>query len=365
MINRTTKIFIGIIILVILIGAVSIFNPEKNTPVGALIKEATKLEVAVIIPLTGPASPTGEDFLNGLLLAEEKFNPDVILHVEDSQSNAKDGISAAKKLLDTKDIDVIVSLQSAVVIPLLSIADQYDKPLVATAVAQDEFAQTSKNAFRLFPPARQYAAMASEFANERGFENISTLTIHDEYGESIREHFKENFEGNIPYEEKFEVAERDFRTILIKISDSEAVYSVGYNLHYVSLFRQREELGKNITFISNQNMVSSLVISEVGNLLTNAYATIPPSTLLTYEANEFAEEFAEKYGRNPDWGAPFGYDILLVLDAVQKSGKNPIDALHEIEVNGLNGLISFDEYGEVNIPLVIVQAENGVIEKVE
>jgi len=354
------SIIIWIIIIIVIIGVIAVVNYKKPVP-----REKEKLEVAIIIPLTGPASPTGEDFLNGLLLAQEKFNPDIILHVEDSKSNAKDGITALKKLLDTKDIDVIVSLQSAVVIPLLSVAEQYGKPLVATAIAQDEFAQKSKNAFRLFPPARQYAAMAAEFADKMGFKNVSILTIHDEYGESIREHFRENFKGNIPHEENFEIPERDFRTILIKISDSEAVYSVGYNIHYVSLFRQREELGKDIIFISNQNMTSNFVRIEVGNLLTNAYATVPESTLVNEKTREFVEEYNKKFVQEPDWGAPFGYDMLLVLDAIQKNEKNPIDALHEIKIDGLNGHIFFNEDGEANIPLVIVEAENGVIKEVK
>ena len=356
--NKKLWIIIGItvIIIIVLVVVFSGKKPEKVTE---------KLEVAVIIPLTGPSSSEGEDLLNGLLLAKEKINADIILHIEDSQGKATEGITAAKRLLDTKDIDVIVSFQSSVAIPLLTLAEQYDKPLIVTAVTQDEFAQKSKNAFRLFSPAREYAAIAAEFANNIGFENVSTLTIHDEYGESTKEYFKKNFKGNIMHEENFEVSERDFRTILMKISDSEAVYSVGYNIHWVSLFEQRKELGRDIVFISNQNMVSKFVQSRVGDLLTNAYAAVPPSTLVNNKTKNFIEEYTKKYGHKPDWVAPFGYDIILVLDAVQKNGKRPVDAFYEIEVDGLNGLISFDESGESYIPLVMVQAKNGIIEVIK
>ncbi len=131
------------------------------------------------------------------------------------------------------------------------------------------------------------------------------------------------------------------------------------------MFEQRQELGKDIPFISNQNMVSSFVKSKVGELFTNAYATIPPSTLITKQTNEFVDEYNKKYGRKPDWGAPFGYDTVLILDAVQKSSKKPIDALHEIRVSGLNGLIRFDEEGEANIPLVVVEVKDGIVDLVE
>jgi len=355
-----TKIILWIIIIVIIIGGLWYGQGKK-----AEKESKNKLEVAVIIPLTGPSSPEGEDFLNGLLLAKEKLNPDIIFYIEDSQGKATEGLTAAKKLLDTKNIDIIVSFQSLVSIPLLALADQYNKPLVVTSVAQDEFTQKSKNAFRLFPTARQYASMAAEFANKKGYKNVSILTVHDEYGESVKEQFKKNFKGSIVHQESFEIPERDFRTVLIKISNSEAVFSVGYNIHWVSLFKQREELGKDTIFISNQNMVSQLVRSEIDDLLTNAYAVVPSSTLLSDTTKEFVDEYIKKYGHEPDWVAPFGYDMTFVLDAVQKNGKKPIEALHEIRFEGLNGTISFDENGESNIPLIMIQAKDGSIELVE
>ncbi len=355
--NKANWIAIVIIIVIIVLFA-AVFSQRES-------KETNKLQVAVIIPLTGPGSSEGQDLLSGLLLAKEKINPNIVLNIEDSQGKAAEGITAAKKLLDTRNIDVIVSFQSSVAVPLLSLADQYNTPLLVTAVAQDEFTQKSRNAFRLFSLARQYATVAAEIANNTGFKNISTLTIHDEYGESTKENFKENFKGNIIYEEKFEVSERDFRTILTKISDSEAVFSVGYNVHWVSLFEQRKELGKDITFISNQNMTSKFVQSKVGDLLTDAFAAVPPSTLNTDKTKDFMQGFTKKYGHEPDWVAPFGYDIVLVLDAVQKNGKKPTKALHEIEIEGLNGAISFDKEGESHIPLIVIEAEKGNIKKVD
>jgi len=62
------SIIIWIIIIIVIIGVIAVVNYKKPVP-----REKEKLEVAIIIPLTGPASPTGEDFLNGLLLAQEKY----------------------------------------------------------------------------------------------------------------------------------------------------------------------------------------------------------------------------------------------------------------------------------------------------
>ena len=346
------KIFVALIILLfLLLGCV---QPQE---------QPKKIKVAVVIPLTGAVAFTGEDFLNGMLLAKDKINSNVELYIEDSQSNAKDGISAARKILDTEDIDVVVSLQSAVVVPLVGIADEYNKPLIATAISQNEFTQKSKNAFRIFPSAGQEAALQADFANKKGFKRVSLLTISDEYGASMKEQFKKSFKGEIIHEETFAAGDTDFRTILQKLSDSEVIYFAGYIPHYVALFRQREELGKDITILSNLITVSAAVKSQVGDLLDNTYATIPESMLANEKTKEFVEEYTKKYGKNPDWGAPFGYDIMLVLDAIQKNSKKPTEALHEISVEGLNGTISFDENREAYVQLTIVQARKGIIEK--
>lgn len=319
------------------------------------------------MPLTGPSASTGIDFQNGILLAKEKFGQNIDLYFEDNQSIATASVTGAKKLLDTQDIDIIVSITSLAAMPLLSVADSYDKPILATAVTADSFTQKSKNSFRLFPTAEDYATKAAELANKEGFDNISTLTIHDEYGDAIKQQFKNIFGGSIPLQESFEIGESDFRTSLSKISDSNSgvVYTVGYDIHGVNILEQREELGKKLILISNQNMTSNYVISKVGDLFKSIYATVPKSTLLTKTSSEFSQNYFNKYNRQPDWSAPFGYDTVQILDAIQKSGKKPIDALHEIKVNGLNGEISFDQNQESHISLISVQVKNGVLEEIK
>lgn len=353
------KIFLSIgVVVIILIVFLLVFSNTKNQ------EENSGLNVAIVVPLTGAVSEPGQDFMNGLTISKEKLNSKINLYIQDSQSNAKDGVTAAKSLLDTKNIDIIVSLQSAVVMPILPLADQYNKPLLATLNSQNDFTQKSKNAFRLFPSANQDAGLIADFANKKEFKKVSIIAVNDEYGQSMAKYFKEKFKGIIVYEEKFEASETDFRTMLAKTSGSDAIYFLGYNPHYINFLKQREELGKNITILSNENMVSTYIRSQVGNLFKNLYATAPP-TILSDSIKDFKDEYYKKYGITPDWMAPYGYDVFLVLDTIQKIGKKPIDALHQIKVQGLNGSISFDEKGESYPPLVVVEAKNGGVDLVQ
>jgi len=346
--NKKSLWIIGIVIIVAVILVISNSNKEEGED---------NLEVAVIIPLTGAAGFQGEDFLNGVLLAKEKIDSKIELHVEDSQSNAREGVTAAKQLLETNNIDVMVSFQSPVVIAILPLADEHNIPLIATAISQDEFTKISENAYRLFPPAREDGRRIAKFANDLGYDSIAVLTVQDEYGETMKQHFKQNFNGDILSEESFLISENDFKTILTKIPDNvDAVYFIGYISHYIQFYKQQEELGKNFVVISNLVLTSQAIRDEVGDLMGNSYAIAPFSTKYDSEKLKlFAEEYYDNYGKQPDWAAPFGYDMVLVLDAVQKSDKDPGEALYELEVEGLNGVIHFDNERETNIALEVIK----------
>jgi len=355
---KIPAIFGAIGLVGVLILFVFLFNIAGTEKLG-------KMQVLAVIPLTGPTAPIGEDFLKGMELAMEKHDMGFELVLEDSQSQAKAAVTAAKKALETRKVDVVVSLQSSVAVPLVALAEEHNKPLLATVVSNDGFAKSSRNAFRLFPNGSESAALAAGFAHSQGFGNASTITIMDEYGQTMRDEFVKNFPGVIDAQESFEAGNQDFRTALLKTRDSEAVYFIGLASHYASFLRQREETGAGTIVISNQDLVSEFTKSNVGTLLDNAFATVPVSMVGNERTEEFSKEFEVKFGRKPDFGAMFGYDMALVLDAVEKSGKNPMEALHEIEVDGLNGTLSFDEDGEVDIELAVVEASDGIVEKVD
>ncbi|MDP6670347.1 MAG: ABC transporter substrate-binding protein [archaeon] len=356
--NKRPELFgiIAIVALVALFIFLFFMPPDQDLK---------KLQVAAVIPLTGPVGVIGEDFMKGMEFAMEKYDMDFELVVEDSQSQAKTGITSAKKLLDTREVDVLVSLQSSISIPLISLAEEYDKPLISSFVSNDEFAGKSKNAFRLFTASGKYAALAGKFADSQGFEDVSIITLMDEYGQSMKEQFKKNFSGTIVHEESFEIPNTDFRTPLTKAMDSDAIYFIGFASHNTNVLKQRKELGSEITLIASMDTMTAFVRNEVGPLLDNIYAAGPESMIENERTKQFYKEFKAKYGKKPDVGATFGYDLALVLDAIDKNNKTPIEALNEIEIEGMNGTISFDSEGEINIELVIVEAQDGEVEIVD
>ncbi|MCX6804349.1 MAG: penicillin-binding protein activator [Candidatus Diapherotrites archaeon] len=322
--------------------------------------DSNLLRVGLVVPLTGAVSQLGNDFVNGFMLAKDDLNnPHIRVYVEDSQSTAVGGVNAAKKLLDVQNVDVLVSLQSAVVMPVLDIADDYNVPLIATLISANNFTQRSKNAFRLYSPAKQNAELMADFANKQSFQTVSFLTVLDEYGQSMKESFKEKFNGQILFDESFEVGQQDYRTFLMKLPDNSVLFFVGYNQHYINLLKERQELGKKITILSNENFVSKYLQSQSGLLLTDGYAVAPVSILFITQNNKFNNDFAKKYSHAPDFLSPFGYDVFMVLDKTEKNGKPLASALYEVKINGLTGVASFDVNRESNPGLLVFKVEDG------
>lgn len=79
---------------------------------------------------------------------------------------------------------------------------------------------------------------------------------------------------------------------------------------------------------------------------------------------EFIKKFRGKYGVDPEYYAPIGYDAVKILAlAIEKGGFRPEqikNALYQIkDFPGLSGTTSFDENGDVIKPVILKTVKNG------
>ena len=119
--------------------------------------------VGAILSLTGAVADHGIDFKQGMELAIEEINPDIVFEFQDSASLPATGVTAAQQLIATKNIDVMVSMLSAVSVPLVPLAEENNIPLISSLVANNGFAASSPNTFRIFAKAEQINSKAIEF----------------------------------------------------------------------------------------------------------------------------------------------------------------------------------------------------------
>ena len=73
------------------------------------------------------------------------------------------------------------------------------------------------------------------------------------------------------------------------------------------------------------------------------------------------DRYEDMYGIPTDWNAAPGYDTVLVLNEIAESDRCPIDALFDIDIEGLEGSLRFDEYGATYFPLTVVDGRDEIL----
>jgi branched-chain amino acid transport system substrate-binding protein len=143
---------------------------------------------------------------------------------------------------------------------------------------------------------------------------LGILYQNDEYGRSVFELLKEDFEktGRTVKSEAFEPKEVDYKKQIANLKDMEAIYTVGFESRLKNVFRQlREENFRG--FIIGASGASGPNITSMPEA-NGAYVAAP----IVYNPNFlFAKELKEKY--EAKYNKPFtqfaanGYDFVKLL----------------------------------------------------
>lgn len=353
-------------ILIFILGYLSLFN--LNSP-----GDQDFIKVGAILPMTGSAAFWGEAMKEGMEMAltdlnREKINLKIIY--EDSQADAKLGLSAYNKLKDIDKVDVVVSLSTRVSIPLIPLATEDKTPLIMTVVSGKGLADESRYSIRYYPDETGYAIPHLNKIIKSEYQKIALLYLNDDYGSSVAEVIKADLNNKgieITSEEKFSLGQTDFRTSLIKIKDKkpDAVMFVGaVPAELVSVLSQFRELKIDAKFFEcNSLLTMSSVQKAVGENSEGVYTLAFPFTI-GMTGQDFMQKYKLKYGKRPFYGPAFGYDIIMFIDSVSKGGSIRGEQFisnmeHLEEINTLNGLVKVKSNGEINIPMYSRQIQNG------
>ncbi|HVC54519.1 MAG TPA: branched-chain amino acid ABC transporter substrate-binding protein [Stellaceae bacterium] len=161
--------------------------------------------------------------------------------------------------------------------------------------------------------------------------------------------------------------EADYTTSLTKIKalNPDALYYGGVALAGVKLVKQSFDILPHIIKGGGDGMYSSSVLKGAGfPAVAGWYATIAaPYVFDDPEVTAWAKRFQAKYGRAPEGYSVTAYDAAsVILDAIKRvaaSGK-PVtrsavrDAIQSTQLKTLQGVVSFDENGDIKNRIVSV-----------
>jgi branched-chain amino acid transport system substrate-binding protein len=148
-------------------------------------------------------------------------------------------------------------------------------------------------------------------------------------------------------------------------TNPEAILIVSYK-EAILILKQMKELGIRKQVLSTALFEDPEIIEKAGDMaegvLYTYYGTFDPKSEDT-RIREFIQKFKEKYGVEPEYYAPIGYDAVKILAlAIEKGGFKPEqikDALYQIkDFPGLSGTTSFDRNGDVIKPVILKTVKN-------
>jgi len=330
--NKVGVVIAVAIILIIVIANLAIDNDNNKG-----------LTIGAILPMTGPASLWGETVKNGMDLALENTK-DISVVYEDSKSTAVGGIGAYN-LLKTKGVNLFFSELSLVSVPLSELALENKTPLLVSLVAAEHSSIVNGYTMRYYTDPTNYAtpAFTSEISPVLKAQKLAILTRNDELGNSVRTKIVELSKTNnkqIVFAESFVPAENDFRSMILKVKSSGAdafIFVASTPGEAVGMVQTAKQIGLQIPIVEASAVFADLdTRKQVSGIpfYSTSYDFSSPDN-----AVEFKIAYKEKYGREPNFGAAFGYDMIRFINRCKTESGDILSCLNGVsEIGGIAGV---------------------------
>ncbi len=234
---------IGIVLICVLLLGGCVQEPSDAKPT---------VKVGVLASLSGDAASVLKDSVDTIQAAVEEFNARpgagarIELLVEDSKCNAKEGLTAAQKLLNVDRVAILLSDDcSGPTLAALPLADRAKTVLLASGATSPNLSGKSPYFFRVIPHDEVQGRQLAEKVLGMGFTRVAVLYVSNEYGTAFKDVLQKHLADKAVAMEAVADAETDFRTALTKIkaAGADAVIVVALTPQAPLILRQARELG--------------------------------------------------------------------------------------------------------------------------
>lgn len=317
--------------------------------------------------LTGFASFAGEASRDGFLLAIEDYGKPVDYVIEDYQSDMTATATAARKLIEVDDMQIIIGPEwefGAVVSPL---AEQRQALFITPWLTLDtEWAQPEWF-MSAMPKEQLFADETAKHIRGQGIESLVIVRSKDDFALTVDTDIRRALDQKVAVVTiTADLDASDYRTEILRLqrANPDAVYVVFASDNAQGRFmRQMAELGVELPVYINQARGESEVFAnEFEDEIEGAiYVTLARPEKL----DEFSEKFEARYGRPPGAiSAATSYDMTtLVLQAWDSGARSPTEVQEYLEnledYEGYSGTLEFEDGFRASAPTVIKQFQDG------
>ena len=286
------------------------------------------------------------------------------------------GIGAAEKLIKYDNVyGIIGPTCSSVALSVAPITEANKIVFITPIASTPDLTYAGDYVFRTKVSGSLQGNKLAEFAfNELGYRNASIIYINSDNGVGYKDSFSKRFGelgGKVLGSESYERGGTDFRSQLLKVKKENPDFLFLAGQAYENGVRQAAELGLDIQIIGPAMERPELIeiAGDAAEGVLYSYSAFDSDD--SYEVTvEYQRNYKERYGRLSEMHAANAYDSLVFMaKAIEECDRDSDcirDYLYDIkDYEGVSGIITFDEYGDVVKPLIIKTVKNGEFVEVD
>ncbi|MBE9223361.1 ABC transporter substrate-binding protein [Cyanobacterium stanieri LEGE 03274] len=344
-------------------------NGDTTDPQPPVSQQQGGLRLGSLFPTTGDLASIGQNMPIAAQLAVDTINAcggvngePVTLINEDDQTDPAAGSAAMTKLTEVDQVHAVVgSFASSVSTAALDVAVRNQVMMISPGSTSPVFTERAANGefngfwARTAPPDTYQAQALAALARQRGFNNVSTVVINNDYGVGFERQFNESFvdlggtvlnqDQGVRYDPRATTLDSEASAAFANNPDAVAaiLYAETGSLLLQSAFRQG--LTDGVTILLTDGVYSEDFTQQVGktsdgtSIIAGALGTVPGADGQALES--LTALWQENIGTELTAFVPHTWDatVLLML-AAEAAGQNSGEAIKSniIEVAGGEGV---------------------------
>lgn len=333
---------------------------KESSADGAVVK------IGFIGPLTGDYANYGTLCRQAVEMAIDEINAkggvngaSIKLFAEDSEGDSQKALAAMEKLSSSDKVCAIIG-------PVLtgetfSVAERAQAEgivIITPSASHKDITNVGDYIFRTTPSDGLQGEVAGKYWSQvLGYTKLAVLYAKNDYSQGLYESMSEAFTqdgGQIVAAETFMVGDKDFKTQLTKLknTDAQAIYLPDYTAEMAQILEQAAQLGIDKPFLSGDGFLSEEIYSLAGQYTDGVVYTASARVEESNKNKEFKDAYTARWGIGPDSFATNAYDATYILVSViekvgtdRKAIKTGMEQVKDFE--GVNGIINFAPNGDL------------------
>ncbi|BFM39039.1 Extracellular ligand-binding receptor [Synechocystis sp. LKSZ1] len=307
------------------------------------------LKLGALLPTTGDLSAIGQNLPIAFKLAVDTVNAcggvngkPVTTVIEDDQTDPAAGATAMTKLTESDRVaGVVGSFASSVSSAAIPIAVKNKVMMISPASTSPVFTeQAQKGDFQGFwartaPPDTYQAKALAALANKKGFKNLSTVVINNDYGVGFERVFVEasekdgakilNKDQPVRYDPKAATLDTEAGQAFANKPNAVAAVLYADTGSVLVQAAYKQGLTNGVTLLLTDGVYTEDFVTKVGkdasgkSILAGALGTVPGADGQALAA--FSQKWKEKTGKEMTAYVPHTYDATVLMMLAAEAAK--------------------------------------------